>query len=429
MQNSVPGRADRRPIEPPWASTILRAMKSPKPLPQRVLFARRPRAKGSKMRCRSAAGTPGPRSRTRTRALTPSVSTSIATDVPFGAKASALRTTFAIAPPSWRASARTGSDSGRAHHQIRVGELHPARGDRLVDRVHQVDLPFVERAGTGRPPQQRVHQIRQLLELVSGLLQQLAALRPRVVDTDVPQGRPRSDQRTAELVRGQGERQVQVVVPHLRPRRRAQVGERFGQERPRRPQERSMIGPHVHREQHRAPRRDRLSAVSARHPRDARGETVPPRSTRPERAHAFDRSHDVGALGADPSRRRDEPSGPGAIREEAHERHVQMREAHVDHAPHRGDGGFGPQERVGELEHRGHLADRAFALGSLAGPLNPSGHRGSARGRTRRGAARAAARGGRGWWMLHGRCPGLSHGGLPTRTASVERGARSCQTP
>ena len=238
------------------------------------------------------------------------------------------------------------------------------------------------------------------------------------------------DERTAELVRGPGEGQVQVVVPHLRPAHRAEMRERFGQERPRGPQERSVIGPHVHREEHRAP--GRRSPLPGRGPppvRRARRDG----SSSTDRAGARSRLRSIARcrpLGADPARGRDEPSGPGAIREETHEGHVQMREAHVDHAPHGGRQGFRPagarRRARASRPSRGSCARSRVACGRCC--TQPVIEERSRR-RTRRRAGRAPARGGGRWWVFLGRCPGLSHGGLPTWTASVERGARSCQTP
>ena len=217
--------------------------------------------------------------------------------------------------------------------------------------------------------------------------------RPRIVDLDVVERGACPDERTSELVRRPREREVEVVVAHLRPADRAEMRERFGQQRAGGPQERSLVGPEVDRQ--RAPHPRRRSIPPGRDPplvrRESRdGSCVD--SILPESAHPLDRSDDVRALHADAPRGGDEPSAAGAIREQPHERHVQMREAHLDHAPHGARGGLGSEERRGELEHRGHLADRAFALRLLPSALHPAGHRRRCRRRTRPRAGRATAR-------------------------------------
>ena len=192
-----PVATDRRPIDPPCASTIRRAMNSPKPLPPRVSSASRPRANGSKIRCRSAAGMPGPRSRTRTRARSSSASTSIVTDDPLRRVRERVADHVRDRPAQLLL---VGPDHERAPAPAPPG---PRRSNSIrheattsLDRADQVDLPHVERAGAGRPLQQRVDEFRQLLELVTGLLQQLLARRP--LDRRCGRGRARRAPRRAD---------------------------------------------------------------------------------------------------------------------------------------------------------------------------------------------------------------------------------------
>ena len=83
----------------------------------------------------------------------------------------------------------------RSDHQIGVVELHPARGDDVLDRSDQVDLLHVERAGSRRPPKERVDQIRQLVELLTCPSQELTARRPLIIDVDVSERLAGADER------------------------------------------------------------------------------------------------------------------------------------------------------------------------------------------------------------------------------------------
>ena len=196
MQNSVPGSHRSQADDPPWASTIRRAMKRPSPLPPRVLSASRPRANGSKMRCRSAAGTPGPdpapgpgRTRRRfhddvTDVGRPGVRQGVADDV-------------RDRPPQLLASARTRAPRAPGP-QVRV--VTPSgRRDRLSTRTRSVCRMRSElepadhrRSGSTRSAS---------CSSSSRVCCNSSRLRPLVVE-DVPERGAGSDQRAPELVRG-----------------------------------------------------------------------------------------------------------------------------------------------------------------------------------------------------------------------------------
>ena len=210
----------------------------------------------------------------------------------------------------------------------------------------------------------------------------------------------------------------------------AEMGERDGQQRSCRPEERALIGTQVQRERAPPPRR-RSAPPGLGRPRVRSGSAsrlLVARSCRSALTPSMDRTMSARFTPTPRAAATNQPV-PGSIREQPDERHVQMREAHLDHAPHGAGGGLGPQESAAESSS---IAAISRIVRSLSGRFRalctqPDIERRRGR-RTHPRAGRGTARRAGKRWI----CLGLVSGLLPweppdVELSSVERGARSCQ--